>query len=157
MNLVAEPQLLDLDALTRELLLTPQPTAERSADENQSASVAKRTRKRNAPREASRSANISQPQVQTSPIEAPKTLRTSTSSVELTELLRALTEAFDHIVGPIAQSNDDSLKGRIIFRMKRRFVLCAAEQFVQTCVCATIEDVVDELLNEAFRINLISK
>ncbi len=79
------------------------------------------------------------------------------SSVEVTELLLALTEAFDHVVGGLALSRDGSVKARLTFRMKRRLILRAAERYVQSSVCATVEDVADEVLSEACRLQCIAK
>lgn len=93
------------------------------------------------------------------PMSMSRTLPTTTTSVEVTELLASLAEAFDHVVGAVALTIDSSLKGRLILRMKRRLVMRAAERFVlQTSgVCATIEDAAEEVLNEAIRLNCIPK
>lgn len=160
---------LDLDALTRDLLLTPtlihdSVGEERSADESRRAPP-KRTRKRSAAAARSESVAKNQPP-QTQTIEAAKakakaaqaqpTTRTSTTSVELSELLATLGEAFDTVVGAVALTRDSSLKGRLILRMKRMFVMRAAERYVQTTsLCATIEDVCDEVLKESLRLNIV--
>lgn len=163
MNVNAEPPLLDLDALTRELLFSPpvlhsenaqHPFAARSAAESQRVAP-KRTRKKNVMAEAvepsAKSARL--PPLTNSSEAASK----ASASVEVTELLAALTEAFDHVVGGLALSKDSSLKGRLIFRMKRRLVMRAAERYIQSSVCASVEDVADEVLSEAYRLQCIPK
>lgn len=86
----------------------------------------------------------------------PATL-TSTTSVEVTELLASLTEAFDSVVGGLVLSKDSTVKERLIFRMKRRLIMRAAERYIQSCVCASIEDVADEVLSEAYRLHCLTK
>lgn len=163
----SEPQLslVDLDALTRELLLTPPPTppiphsesaqhpfAARNADESQKAS--KRSRKRTATPQSVKAA-LPQPPQATQPNEVSRLLLSSASSVEVTELLAALNDAFDSVIGGLALSKDSSIKGMLIYRMKRKLVMRAAERYVQTSVFATIDDVADEVLNEANRLHCI--
>ena len=76
--------------------------------------------------------------------------------VEVSELLSATAEAFDHVVDGNSLTMNSSLKGRLILRMKRWFVLRAVERYIQTSgVCVTIENVADEVLNESARLNLI--
>jgi hypothetical protein len=82
-------------------------------------------------------------------------LLSSASSVEVTELLAALNDAFDSVIGGLALSKDSSIKGMLIYRMKRKLVMRAAERYVQTSVFATIDDVADEVLNEANRLHCI--
>jgi hypothetical protein len=64
-------------------------------------------------------------------------------------------DAFDNIVVADALAKDSSLRARLILRMKRKFVMRAVERFIQSCVCATVEDVADAALNEACRLNCI--
>lgn len=76
------------------------------------------------------------------------------TSVEISELLNGLVEAFDHVVVPIVLSKDGSLRARLILRMKRKFILRAAQRSVQSCVCTTTESIVDVMLNEALRFGM---
>lgn len=164
MNSEHQLSLVDLDALTRELLLTPPPTppiphsenaqhpfAARNAGESQRAS--KRSRKRTATPQSVKAA-LPLPQA-TQPNEVSRLLLSSVSSVEVTELLAALNDAFDSVIGGLVLSKDSSIKGMLIYRMKRKLVLRAAERFIQTSVFATIDDVADEVLNEANRLHCI--
>jgi hypothetical protein len=79
------------------------------------------------------------------------------TSVEVTELLASLTEAFDSVVGGLVLSKDSTVKERLIFRMKRRLIMRAAERYIQSCTCASIENVADEVLSEAYRLHCLAK
>lgn len=71
--------------------------------------------------------------------------------MEITQLLCAASEAFDHVIGAKALAVDSSLKGRMILRMKRKFVLEATKRSIDGSVCMSVEDVAEELVNESVR------
>jgi hypothetical protein len=98
---------------------------------------------------ASTSQNLAvAPEVSGSAATSPATL----TSVEIGELYTGLVDAFDHVVMPSALSKDNSLRGRLILRTKRKFVLRAAERCILNTTCTTIETIADVMLNEAFRL-----
>lgn len=82
-------------------------------------------------------------------------VRTSTSGIETSELLGAIAEAFDHVVYAHALAVDNSLKGRLVLRMKRRFVMRAAERCIQAG--DSLEDIADSIMNETVRLNCIPR
>jgi hypothetical protein len=176
MNSNDEPQLLDLEALTRELLFTPPVVHSenalhhfppRSEAESQRAAAAaqvltpKRTRKRIRKTSAAKAQVMTSVRgskmLLTTPSEVPKMMLTSKTSVEVTELLASLTEAFDIVVAGMVLSKESTVKERLIFSMKRRLIMSAAERYIQSSVCASIEDVADEVLSEAYRLQCLIK
>ena len=80
----------------------------------------------------------------------------TSTCVEVNELILAVAEAFDSVVGADALMEDSSLKGRLTLRMKRSLVIRAVERFIRSSSSGTtVEDVVDVAMNESRRLNCL--